>query len=98
MSIDNTVKKLLTGELSEPNFKSLTVRLSLEHYAALKLLAPQLNQSVSGLLRILSEQAIAEAEQSYISVLTNPQDGSDFLHAVSDLVRELQVESDKTEG
>jgi len=94
MSIDNIVKNLLTGEHSEPEFKTLTVRLSLQHYATLKLLAPELGQSVSGLLRILSEAAIADAERSYISVLSNPQDGANFLHSVQDLVSELQKEVD----
>lgn len=94
MSIDNIVKKLLTGEHSEPECKALTVRLSLQHYATLKLLAPELGQSVSGLLRILSEAAIADAEQSYISALSNPQDTQNFLYSVQDLVSELQKEVD----
>lgn len=95
MSIDNIVKKLLTGEHSEPELKSLTVRLSLQHYATLKLLASHLGQSVSGLLRILSEAAIADAEQSFISALKdNPQSAANFLHSVQDLVSELQEEVD----
>jgi predicted DNA-binding protein len=97
MSIDNIVKKLLKGEHSEPEFKTLTVRLSLQHYATLKLLAPELGQSVSGLLRILSEAAIADAEHSYISSLSNnPQLAQNFLYSAQDLVSEFQKESDAT--
>jgi predicted DNA-binding protein len=91
MSINETMNKLLKNEPIETNFKNVTVRLSFKHYARLKALSTPTNQSLSGLLKVLSEQAIDDGFDFYLSTLKD-DDAVDVHVSVEEMIRDLSID------
>jgi predicted DNA-binding protein len=75
MSISKIVQGLLTGDIDEPRYKSVTIRLPVSSYTRLAVLSRRLGQTPSGLLAMLSEDTIETAVSAYMSA--QPEDSSE---------------------
>ncbi len=90
MSISKIVEGLLTGDLQEPMVKSITIRLDVDDFASLAVLARRLGQAPSSLLRLLSTDAIETAVSAYMSVQSKDSNElADFSQDVSEYVIDL---------
>ena len=67
-------------------FKSLTIRLTPHDYASLSVLSSRLNQSTSGLAKLLLVDAVSDGISAYLSVQTNVDEfaGESFAEDVSE--------------
>jgi hypothetical protein len=97
MSISKLVENLLRDEGSvDQGVKPVTIRISYQKYAELCALSKNLGQSPSGLLKLLSETAIDECLDSYMSII--PADAADLHDQITNHVGSLLTQEFTSTG
>ncbi len=81
------------GAFQENPLKSLTIRLAVADYAKLSVLSSRLNQSPSGLARLLLLDAVSDAITAYLSVKNS---GDEF--SGENLAEDIREEEERIFG
>lgn len=97
MSIRNMVRKALLDKedsrLIPSNSKSITVRLSFSDYSKLKVLSGVLDQSLSGLSKILLTDSISECLFACAEVKGEEWAAFDFKDQANEIEKDLHAEA-----